>query len=128
MAAWQVWALMSSAALTAICAKVGVEQVSPDVATLIGTAVIVVVLTTVTVTTRQLPALVTGAARAALARQTERRARGALRRRLPRREARADELARHPHDCGRRLVRGAEDLGSGGAGESRQGVQAALQR
>jgi len=102
MAAWQVWALMSSAALTAICAKVGVEQVSPDVATLIGTAVIVVVLTTVTVTTRQLPALVTGAPRAA--------------------------LARHPHDCGRRLVRGAQDLGSGGAGESRQGVQAALQR
>ncbi len=26
MAAWQVWALMSSAALTAICAKVGVER------------------------------------------------------------------------------------------------------
>ena len=58
MAAWQVWALMSFAALTAICAKVGVEQVSPDVATPIGTAVIVVVLTTVTAATRQLPALV----------------------------------------------------------------------
>jgi len=43
---WQVWALLSAifAALTAILAKVGVEDVNPDVATLIRTFVIVVVL------------------------------------------------------------------------------------
>ena len=37
MASWQVWALMSAAfaALTAICAKLGVEQINPDAATLI---------------------------------------------------------------------------------------------
>ena len=43
---WQVWALLSAlfAALTAILAKVGVEEVDPDVATFIRTLVIVVVL------------------------------------------------------------------------------------
>jgi len=43
---WQVWALLSAtfAALTAILAKVGVEDVDPDVATFIRTLVIVVVL------------------------------------------------------------------------------------
>ena len=45
---WQVWALLSAifAALTAILAKVGVEDVDPDVATFIRTLVIVVVLGT----------------------------------------------------------------------------------
>jgi len=59
-------------ALTGIFAKLGVEQVSRDVATLIGTAAILVVLTEVTAATRQLPALVTGSPRAALPRQAER--------------------------------------------------------
>ena len=45
---WQVWALLSAvfAALTAILAKVGVEDVDPDVATFVRTLVIVVVLGT----------------------------------------------------------------------------------
>ncbi|MBE0702263.1 MAG: EamA family transporter [Afipia sp.] len=43
---WQAWALLSAAfaALTAIFAKVGVENVNSDFATLIRTCVIVVVL------------------------------------------------------------------------------------
>ncbi len=43
---WQVWALLSAvfAALTAILAKVGVDEVDPDVATFIRTLVIVIVL------------------------------------------------------------------------------------
>ena len=47
LASWQLWALLSAmfASLTAIFAKVGVEQVSPDVATFIRTAVILVALT-----------------------------------------------------------------------------------
>jgi transporter family protein len=46
LAPWQFWALGSAAfaALTAIFAKVGVENVNPDFATLIRTLVIVVVL------------------------------------------------------------------------------------
>ena len=59
MASWQVWALLSAtfAALTAVFAKVGVADVNPDVATLIRTAVILVVLTAVVAATRQLPAV-----------------------------------------------------------------------
>ena len=59
MASWQVWALMSAAfaALTAIFAKLGVEQINPDVATLIRTVVILIVLTGVVAATRQFPAL-----------------------------------------------------------------------
>ena len=43
---WQVWAILSAvfAALTAIFAKVGVENVNSDFATLIRTVVIPVVL------------------------------------------------------------------------------------
>ena len=43
---WQFWAILSAAfaALTAIFAKVGVESVSPDFATLVRTVVIVFVL------------------------------------------------------------------------------------
>jgi transporter family protein len=45
-ATWQFWALLSAAfaALTAIFAKVGVENVNADLATLIRTVVIVLVL------------------------------------------------------------------------------------
>ena len=65
MAAWQIWALMSAAfaALTAIFAKLGVEQINPDVATLIRTVVILIVLTGVVAATRQLPALVAASPR-----------------------------------------------------------------
>jgi len=43
---WLMWAMLSAcfAALTAVFAKVGVEQINPDVATLIRTIVIVLVL------------------------------------------------------------------------------------
>jgi transporter family protein len=65
MASWQVWALMSAAfaALTAIFAKLGVEQINPDAATLIRTVVILIVLTGVVTATRQLPALAAGSPR-----------------------------------------------------------------
>ena len=45
--AWVLWALLSAcfAALTAVFAKVGVEHVNPDAATLIRTLVILAVLT-----------------------------------------------------------------------------------
>ena len=48
---WQFWALLSAvfAALTAIFAKVGVESVDSDVATLIRTVVILIVLTALVV-------------------------------------------------------------------------------
>src|SRR5271156_6533702 len=57
MASWQIWALSSAvfAALTAVFAKVGIEHVSPDVATLIRTAVILIVLTLLVGATRQFP-------------------------------------------------------------------------
>jgi transporter family protein len=43
---WQVWAFLSAlfAALTAVLAKVGVEEIDPDFATFIRTIVIVLVL------------------------------------------------------------------------------------
>jgi transporter family protein len=65
MASWQVWALMSAAfaAMTAIFAKLGVEQFNPDAATLIRTVVILIVLTGVVAATRQLPALGAGSPR-----------------------------------------------------------------
>ncbi|NIX76156.1 EamA family transporter [Microvirga terricola] len=52
---WQFWALSSAsfAALTAIFAKVGVEQVNSDFATFIRTIVIVLVLGALLVGTRQ---------------------------------------------------------------------------
>ena len=60
MAAWQFWALLSAlfAALTAIFAKAGVAGISPDVATLVRTAVILVVLVALVALTRQWAALV----------------------------------------------------------------------
>jgi bacterial/archaeal transporter family protein len=65
MASWQMWALMSAgfAALTAIFAKLGVENISPDAATLIRTVVIVVVLGALVTVTRQLPDLARASAR-----------------------------------------------------------------
>ena len=52
---WQIWALLSAifAALTAIFAKVGVESVNPDLATLIRTLVVVGVLAVIVWATRQ---------------------------------------------------------------------------
>jgi len=59
MASWQVWALLSAlfAALTAIFAKVGVAQVNPDLATLIRTVVILIMLSAVAGATRAWPGL-----------------------------------------------------------------------
>lgn len=55
---WQFWALMSAvfAALTAIFAKAGVETVDPDLATLIRTAIILVVLAALLAATGRLEA------------------------------------------------------------------------
>ena len=52
---WQIWALLSAvfAALTAIFAKVGVEGVNSDFATLIRTAIVLVVLFTIVMVTGQ---------------------------------------------------------------------------
>lgn len=52
---WQVWALLSAgfAALTAIFAKIGVEGVNSDFATLIRTCVVIVVLTAIVAATGQ---------------------------------------------------------------------------
>ena len=52
---WQIWALLSAifAELTAIFAKVGVESVNPDLATLIRTLVVVGVLAVIVWATRQ---------------------------------------------------------------------------
>ncbi len=46
MSPWILWALLSAgfAALTAVFAKVGVEHINPDAATLIRTVVILLVL------------------------------------------------------------------------------------
>src|ERR1700733_2671599 len=68
MASWQIWALSSAvfAALTAVFAKVGIEHVSPDVATLIRTAVILTVLTLLVGATRQFPQLFAASARSYL--------------------------------------------------------------
>ena len=65
MASWQMWALLSAffAALTAIFAKLGVEQMNPDVATLIRTVVILIVLTVAVAVARELPALASASAR-----------------------------------------------------------------
>jgi transporter family protein len=52
---WQLWAVLSAvfAALTAIFAKVGVENVNSDLATFIRTVVVVVVLAGILVATGQ---------------------------------------------------------------------------
>jgi transporter family protein len=55
LASWQYWALLSAAfaALTAIFAKVGVENINSDFATLIRTAIILAVLGAIIAATRQ---------------------------------------------------------------------------
>ncbi len=55
MHSWQLWAILSAvfAALTAIFAKVGVENVNSDLATLIRTIVVVCVLALIVYATRQ---------------------------------------------------------------------------
>jgi len=65
MASWQIWALLSAAfaALTAIFAKIGVADINPDVATLIRTVVILIVLTAIVAATRELPELATASGR-----------------------------------------------------------------
>jgi len=52
---WQLWAVLSAifAALTAIFAKVGVENVNSDLATFIRTIVVVIVLALILYATRQ---------------------------------------------------------------------------
>jgi len=52
---WQLWAVLSAlfAALTAIFAKIGVENVNADLATLIRTIVVVSVLGLIVFVTRQ---------------------------------------------------------------------------
>jgi bacterial/archaeal transporter family protein len=61
---WQFWAVLSAifAALTAIFAKVGVENVNSDLATFIRTVVVVCVLGLIVVATRQFqnPAEISG--------------------------------------------------------------------
>ena len=54
-ASWQLWALLSAAfaSLTAIFAKVGVENVNSDLATFIRTIVVVCVLGAIVYATRQ---------------------------------------------------------------------------
>jgi transporter family protein len=56
VSSWLYWALLSAcfAALTAVFAKIGVAQVNPDLATLIRTVVILVVLSSIVVATGQL--------------------------------------------------------------------------
>jgi transporter family protein len=55
LASWQFWAVLSAAfaALTAIFAKIGVENVNPDYATLIRTVVILLVLGGIVIGTGQ---------------------------------------------------------------------------
>jgi transporter family protein len=64
LSSWQFWAVLSAifAALTAIFAKVGVENVNSDLATFIRTIVVVCVLGLIVSTTRQFqnPAEISG--------------------------------------------------------------------
>jgi len=52
---WQFWALMAAvfAALTNLFAKIGVEEINPDFATLIRTSVVLVALVAIVLATRQ---------------------------------------------------------------------------
>ena len=64
LVSWQLWAVLSAvfAALTAIFAKIGVENVNSDLATFIRTIVVVVVLASILVATGewQPPASIAG--------------------------------------------------------------------
>ena len=65
MSSWLTWALMSAAfaALTAIFAKVGVENVNPDVATFIRTIVVQLLLGVIVAATGQYRAVAEAPAR-----------------------------------------------------------------
>src|SRR5579871_3358680 len=56
LSSWQVWAVLSAvfAALTAIFAKVGVEGINSDLATLIRTAIVLITLSLILFATGQL--------------------------------------------------------------------------
>lgn len=64
LSSWQVWAVLSAifAALTAIFAKIGVENIYSDLATLIRTAVVIVTLALIVSATGQFqsPAAISG--------------------------------------------------------------------
>ncbi len=64
LSSWQLWAVLSAvfAALTAIFAKIGVENVNSDLATFVRTIVVVVVLGLIVLATRQFqnPAEISG--------------------------------------------------------------------
>ncbi|MBS0578617.1 MAG: EamA family transporter [Proteobacteria bacterium] len=68
MASWQIWALAAAAfaAITSVLAKIGVENVSADVAMLIRTLVILAALLALVGLTRQFQALPTTSARSYL--------------------------------------------------------------
>ena len=59
LSSWQFWAILSAvfAALTAIFAKVGVENVNSDLATLIRTVVVIVILSMIVLATGQMQPL-----------------------------------------------------------------------
>ena len=65
LSSWQLWALLSAAfaALTAIFAKIGVENINSDFATFIRTVVILIVLTSIVIATGQWQPLGSVAAR-----------------------------------------------------------------
>jgi bacterial/archaeal transporter family protein len=56
LSSWQIWAVLSAvfAALTAIFAKVGVEDINPDVATFIRTVVVLISFALILFSTGQL--------------------------------------------------------------------------
>lgn len=56
---WQLWAVLSAgfAALTAVLAKAGVRDIAPDVATMVRTAVVLVVASGIVVLTNQVGAV-----------------------------------------------------------------------
>ena len=65
LSSWQLWAVLSAAfaALTAIFAKIGVENINSDFATFIRTVVILIVLASIVVATGQWQPLGSVAAR-----------------------------------------------------------------
>jgi transporter family protein len=148
---WQFWAVLSAvfAALTAIFAKVGVENVNSDFATLIRTVVILLVLAGIVAVTGQAQALgsisgrtyaflmmsglATGAswlcyfralklgnaAQVAPDRQAKRRAGRGVRGDLPGRAACRDELAGHCSDRHRCGAGRLQDLSERSSGDRR---------
>ncbi len=58
LSSWQVWAVLSAAfaALTAIFAKIGVEDINPDLATFIRTVIVLISLTLILFATGQFSA------------------------------------------------------------------------